>query len=131
MSKPNKAKIQTSGKQEPLNNAFAGAFTGLGPLPTGPEPSTPLQPAKAAPVKKGRVLLRRETAHRGGKAVVVIYDFDAKVSNEALEELARTLKKKLGVGGVVHEREVEIQGDKTAAVRSALEEMGYKVGGVR
>jgi len=33
-----------------------------------------------------RVVLRRETAHRGGKTVIVVHDFPPQVSNAQIEQ---------------------------------------------
>ena len=67
----------------------------------------------------------RETAGRRGKGVTTI--FDIPLAEEALEDLAATLKQKCGTGGTVKEGRIEIQGDQRERIVSVLEAMGYKV----
>jgi len=100
----------------------------LGSLPDAP---SILEPAKSQkPHRLGRVILRRETAHRGGKAVIVIYDFPPALSEAQLDGLAKRLRQALGTGGTVKERTIEMQGDQPAKVRAFLENEGYQVAGV-
>jgi translation initiation factor 1 len=94
------------------------------------------EPASKALKSRGRLVLRRETKHRAGKAVIVISgfselrDFDAK----ATDALAKELKQQLGCGGAVEvtngKREVILQGDKAANVASLLRARGFRVDGV-
>ncbi|MDD5349738.1 MAG: translation initiation factor [Chthoniobacteraceae bacterium] len=132
MSRPNKSKISTSA--QPGGGLFQ-AFSGLemGGLPSGPEAGEP-QPAaqpEAAPSKRGRVVLRRETAHRGGKTVLVIDGFDLALDADFLENLAKRLRSACGCGGCVKERTIELQGDQPARVREKLVAEGFRVAGER
>src|SRR4051794_4213078 len=73
-------RIEVNPEQPGLNSAFAQIS--IPDPPPGPEapltaPPEPAPVAKASP--KGRVVLRRETAHRGGKAVVIVHDFDSRI----------------------------------------------------
>lgn len=99
-----------------------------------PFPEKKLQDVEAffskLPEKKGRVILERQTAHRGGKIVTIIKDFQEMISNDAIESLARQLRKECGVGGTVRERQIEIQGEKIAQIRKILQDYGFKVAGV-
>jgi translation initiation factor 1 len=81
--------------------------------------------------KPGRVLLRRETAHRSGKTVVVVYDFATHLPGSVIERTAKRLRTACGAGGTVKDRMIEIQGDQVAKVRATLEAEGFVVGGVR
>ncbi len=126
-----KKKIETSGAQNPLaglGDAFAGM--NLPDLPAG-------EPAKASakpeePLwKMGRVVLRRETANRGGKTVVVVDDFATHLPASVIETVAKKLRAACGCGGTVKERRIEIQGDQPAKVRAILEGEGFQVAGVR
>lgn len=115
-----------------LGQALSGLD--LGPLP--PAPAPPPAPAKSAanepvkPRKLGRVVLRRETAHRGGRTVIVIHDFPTNVTLPALNDLARELRHAIGTGGTVRERTIEMQGDQPAKIRAFLERAGFQVAGV-
>ncbi len=104
------------------NNPFA-SLSSEG-LPPGPD--TPSKPAKL-----GRVVLRRETAHRGGKTVIVVHDFAAQISAAKIEELGTKLKKACGCGGTVKGREIEVQGNQPAKIRALLEAEGFIVAGER
>lgn len=125
MSRP-KERISVSGPQEGLNNAFAGLS--IGGLPDGPELSVQ---AEAVSTKPGRVVIRRETAHRGGKTVLVIDGFGLQHPEEAIEELGRRLRAACGCGGTRRGRVIELQGDKPAKVRALLEADGFVVVGER
>ena len=100
--------------------AFAQA-----PAPAKP---APIEPPK--PKKLGRVVLRRETAHRGGRTVIVIHDFPPAMTKPALEDLARDLRHAIGTGGTLRERTIEMQGDQPAKIRAFLEKVGFQVAGV-
>ena len=90
----------------------------------------PGSPAADEPVwKMGRVLLRRETAHRGGKTVVLVYDFASHLPVSIIEKIAKKLRTACSTGGTVKERTIEIQGDQVAKVRETLEAEGFMVGG--
>ena len=114
-----------------LQNPFA-ALNAAG-LPPGPAEIAPppTAPAPEKPARRGRVVLRRETAHRGGKAVTIVGDVPAEVSDDELAAIARHLRKSCGTGGTVRGREIEIQGDRPGQVRELLEELGFRAAGVR
>jgi translation initiation factor 1 len=111
---------------------FGDALAGLklGPLPEGPPQPQPVGPRETKIRKLGRVILRKETAHRGGKAVIVIYDFPPTVTQSELEDLAKHLRQSIGTGGTVRDRTVEIQGEHAPKIRSILEKAGWCVTGV-
>lgn len=94
--------------------------------PTGPRDVAP----KAGPNPGGlpplgqRINVRREIAARGGKTVTALWGFQS--SEKQLDELAKGLKKSLGVGGTAKDGRVEVQGDKVQAVLAWLEKAGYK-----
>jgi translation initiation factor 1 len=124
-----KPRIELNPAQGGLNAAFAGLS--LPGLPEGPGPAAEHPPAGAAPSKRGRVVLRRETAHRGGKAVLIVHDFASHITEEEIAALAKRLRAACGCGGTVHEREIELQGEPVAKVRALLESEGYQVAGVK
>jgi translation initiation factor 1 len=80
--------------------------------------------AKSANVN-GIIRVRNEVKGRRGKTVTVINGFDQEESQ--LKLLASKLKRKCGCGGTVKDRNIIIQGDKRSAVKSYLEEWGFKV----
>ena len=125
---PKKDKIQlSSGPPADLNNAFASLrVEGLPHGAAAPSPSL----ATARKPALGRVVLRRETAHRGGKTVIVIHDFAPSIPLSLIEELARRLRNACGCGGTTRQRAIELQGNQPAKIRSLLEEEGFKVAGI-
>lgn len=120
-------KIPVSQSQQPLAvNPFAGLA--LEGLPPGSEAPQAPNPAGTGP--RGRVVLRREKAHRGGKTVVVVDGFDPALSDEAIREFARRARQACGCGGTVSGRAIELQGDDSARVRRFFELEGFRVAGV-
>jgi translation initiation factor 1 len=107
-------------------------FAALGGNPQAAEPAAPPTNTKGAE-RKGRLVLARETKHRGGKAVVVIRGFATLphwTETEA-DELARELKQALGTGGTVEAGPtILIQGDRPAEVAAWLRGQGFRVEGV-
>jgi translation initiation factor 1 len=110
-----------------LHNPFAGLQ--IDNLPLG-DSTPPLPPAKMK-TALGRVVLRKETAHRGGKIVIVIHDFAPYISNKSIEDLGRKLRSACGCGGTTRQRTIEIQGNQVDRIRSLLEEEGFRVAGVK
>ena len=128
------------------SNPFAmlGEVDALKNLPTPPEPEKPRPVAEAPrpakppkpvipPGSRGRLILRREKKDRGGKTVVVVYGFTELPGANAvmIGDLAKELKGKLGVGGSFDRQEIVLQGDRPAAVCALLEELGFRVDGVK
>jgi translation initiation factor 1 len=109
-----------------IGNALAGLT--FDALPAGPATSQPVEPQKGR--RLGRVVLRKETAHRGGKVVIVVHDFPPTTTLSELEALAKGLRQALGTGGTVKDRTIEMQGDLPEKVRSFLEAAGYQVAGL-
>lgn len=70
-----------------------------------------------------------EKKGRGGKTATIIEGFD--ISDEEIDEIARSLRKKLGTGGSARGGEILIQGDRQADVIRLLKEMGFKVKGLK
>jgi translation initiation factor 1 len=122
-----KKRIETSGPQSPLA-ALGDAFAGV-KLPDLPA-AAPAKPPERV-WKMGRVVLRKETAHRGGKSVIVVDDFATHLPASVIESMAKKLRAACGCGGTVKERRIEIQGDQPAKIRAILEGEGFEVAGVK
>jgi translation initiation factor 1 (eIF-1/SUI1) len=65
--------------------------------------------------------------------VVVIYGFTELpgANSVMIGNLAKELKGKLGCGGSFDRQEIVLQGDRAAAVSALLEELGFRVDGVK
>src|SRR5271155_4927979 len=111
-----------------LNNPFADLQIDNLPLGESSPPSSASPPKAGSAL--GRVVLRRETAHRGGKIVIVIHDFAPFISNQSISDLGRKLRSICGCGGTTKQRTIEIQGNQVDRIRSLLEQEGYRVAGV-
>ena len=70
-----------------------------------------------------KLRLAMERAGRGGKTVTIVRGFIG--SQEELEELCKTLKQKIGVGGSAKEGEIILQGDHRPKVAELLKSLGY------
>jgi len=154
MSRPkdNRKKLDVVRSAPPLHNAFA-ALDGLDALknlpapPPEPEPEPDRAPVEKTPRSihakppkpayeknsRGRLILRREKKDRGGKVVVVVSGFSELPGANAvmIGNLAKELKGKLGCGGSFDRSEIVLQGDRAAAVNALLEELGFRVDGVK
>lgn len=131
-------RVQFNIEESPeFNNPFANLE--IDRLPLGelrkrdPKPAQPARPDAvfSSGVKLGRVVLRRETAHRGGKTVVVIDQFAPNISLKQIEALAKKLRNACGCGGTTKERSIELQGNQIEKIRQLLEQEGFRVAGVR
>jgi translation initiation factor 1 len=151
MSRPKEShkKVDVSRPTAPLqHNPFAmlGEFDALKDLPAPPEPEPdkpPRSPGSAKPAKtpkpaipknsRGRLILRREKKDRGGKVVVVVSGFAELpgANSVMIANLAKELKGRLGCGGSFDRQEIVLQGDRCAAVNALLEELGFRVNGVK
>lgn len=115
--------------------ALAQKVAAVAPDAPAPVAESEPKPAKEAkPQRLGRLVLRRETKHRGGKTVVVISGFAAlrEHGDAKLSDLEKHLKNRLGCGGTVDfgTRELLIQGDRPDELATLLRALGYEVAGV-
>lgn len=124
MAREKKQRIATDAAAELRTNPFASLD--LGPLREGPN-----VPAAATPAPKiepaERLLLRRSTAHRGGKTVLVLEGFSPTWNTTKLENLLRELKASLGCGGRVEARTLELQGELADRLIPLLESRNFTV----
>lgn len=110
-------------------SAAPGENSGVG------APASPRSRVPGAPRALGRVVLRRETKHRGGKTVIVVSQLGSLpgFTRPDAEALVAQLKRRLGCGGTVEARdddlELVLQGDRAAAVAALLRELGFRVDG--
>jgi translation initiation factor 1 len=119
----------------PRNNPFAGlradAFPKPGKPPVPAAPATAAGPAavspEPAPVRRGKLRVRREKRSKG-KLVTVIDGFDQDADEEVMT-LVAALRRALGVGGLVTETALELQGDQRQRAAAWLQERGYRVTG--
>ena len=95
-----------------------------------PVDDTP-DPVESAPATES---VQREPLHviierkgRKGKTATIIEGFTG--SDEALEELAKTLKQRLGTGGSARGGEILIQGERKNDVIAILQSLGFKTKG--
>jgi translation initiation factor 1 len=129
MAKKQKLDLTPSGAG--LNNPFAALeASGLPAGPGTPPATAPANPEPYKPSKLGRVVLRREKAHRGGKTVIVVHDFAPHIGARYIETLAGKLKAACGCGGTAKDRTIEVQGDQPGRIRTLLEQEGFRVAGV-
>lgn len=120
-------KIPVSAPQNPLQSPFAALQ--MDGLPEGQE-ITPEPAPEKVDTKRHRIVLRKEKAQRGGKTVIVVSQLPTHLSPPELENLLKAARKSLGCGGALNGRELEIQGDQAARVRTFFEGQGFVVGGV-
>jgi len=73
----------------------------------------------------GIVRLARETKGRGGKGVTLVSGVPLPAAE--LEALCRELKRRIGTGGTVKERVIELQGDHRDACEQLLASRGWTV----
>ena len=124
MPREKKERIATEAAAELRTNPFASLD--LGPLREGPITTTTASPsAKKEP--KERLILRRSTAHRSGKTVLVLEGFSPAWNEAKLDDLLRELKASLGCGGQIKGRTIEIQGDQPDRLQPLLESRGFLV----
>lgn len=93
------------------------------PVDNTPEPSSPIKSTEPSQKESLRIVIDRKG--RKGKTATIIEGF--KGSDTALEQLAKTLKQRLGTGGSARGGEILIQGDRKNDVADILLALGYKV----
>jgi len=122
-----KPKISTDAAPVLSSNPFAGLGGVLGELPAGEPIADPPkkagEPAEVSPpLLRGKIVVRREKKGRGGKTATIIEGL--RVPAETLDEMARTLRRKLGCGAHVEGVTIVVTGAQTERVRSWLEGQG-------
>lgn len=130
MSRKKSRKPTDGGDRSLTQNPFGALSEQLGDLPAGSASSlnatdqaTSRRDQKNA--KRGRVDIIRETAHRGGKMVTVVANFQG-IGLLEKQELAKQIQKTCAVGGTVKDGRIEIRGDLREQVKAILEEAGFQ-----
>jgi translation initiation factor 1 len=122
-----KKRIPTNDEPFVWNSPFAS----LKNVELPPAPDARVSGGRAGAVPKvpkkdrGRVDIKRQTAHRGGKTVTVISGFLG-MSLAEKERLATEIQKACGAGGTVKGGQIEIQGDKRVEVARILTNAGFR-----
>ena len=134
MARENKQRIATDAAAELRTNPFAqleiqgrelaslGRDTRPACPPTSKRPGEP-----PGPTVKEKLLLRRSTAHRGGKTVLVLEGFSPAWNTPKLEALLHELKTSLGCGGKIEDRALELQGEMADRLMPLLESRSFTV----
>jgi len=76
---------------------------------------------------KEKLLLRRSTAHRAGKTVLILEGFSPAWTTFQLESLLHELKSTLGCGGKIEDRHLELQGELTDRLLPLLEARNFTI----
>lgn len=119
----NPKRIPTDGGSILTQNPFAALSSiGLPPAPTN-DPS--VIRASKPQQNRGRVDIKRTTAHRGGKTVTLVTGFVG-IGLLEKEKLAKQMQKSCGTGGTVKDGNIEIQGDQRDQVARILTEAGFR-----
>lgn len=117
---------QSKGKGESGISTPFSALNELSGLPEGSlEPARPTSRRDRKNTTRGRLNITREFAHRGGKIVTVVSNFQG-ISLGEKQELARKIQKSHGVGGTVKDGRIEIRGDLREEIKVILEEAGFQ-----
>ncbi|MDE5849981.1 MAG: translation initiation factor [Muribaculaceae bacterium] len=109
------------------------ALASLSGLPEGgaaddtSEDNTVMRTQSEVTQQKSPLHVLIEKKGRGGKTATIIEGFE--ISDDEIDDIAQTLKKKLGTGGSSRGGEILIQGDRKADVVRLLKEMGFRVKG--
>jgi len=94
-------------------------------LPEGTPRSAPAVTTPAVDRRfAGKLVVAKTRKGRGGKTVTTVRGIDA--TGEALESIARELKKALGCGASVESGEIVVQGEQEGRVASWLESQGAR-----
>jgi len=124
MSRKKERKPTDGGDSSLTQNPFGDLSDKLGNLPAG-SMSPPTSRRDRKNTRRGRVDIIRETAHRGGKVVTVVKNFQG-IGLPEKQDLAKQIQKICGVGGTVKDGQIEIRGDLREEVKRILEEAGFR-----
>jgi translation initiation factor 1 len=120
-----KERVSTNATPELRTNPFAALVIQGRESASIDRDTRPGQPPD--PAAKEKLLLRRSTAHRGGKTVLVLEGFSPAWPAAKLESLLHGLKTSLGCGGKIENRTLELQGDLADRLIPLLESREFSV----
>lgn len=126
MAREKKQRIATEAAPPLRINPFA-ALEISGRAPASGATGVPSDPDRSAPAPAERLLLRRSTAHRGGKTVLVLEGFSPAWSATKLASLLQELKTTLGCGGKIEDRHLELQGELADRLIPLLASRGFVI----
>lgn len=126
MAREKRQRIATGSAPALQTNPFAALEIHGRESPPGDTGVAPIM-EQSTVSRKERLLLRRSTAHRGGKTVLVLEGFSPLWTASKLHELLHELKAKLGCGGKLEGRTMEIQGEQADRLESLLTSRGFSV----
>ena len=106
-------------------DALSAARNNFQESPKEPELSSEPPRASSTLPQKGVVSVIIDKKGRNGKTATIIEGLS--IPQNEVEELARSLKQKLGVGGSVREGEILIQGNHKEKVVNFLQKLNFKV----
>ena len=118
-----KKRIPTDGGSKAWGSPFE-SLTDLN-LKAVPPPPPPSIDPPASKKNRGRVDIIRQTAHRGGKTVTVVTNFQS-VGPDEKERLRKEMQKICGAGGTIKEGRIEIQGDHRDTIARILTDAGFR-----
>lgn len=122
-------RISIDGGNDLAANPFAAlSGEGLPDAKPAPAPTKP-EPAKSNKTRKrGRVDLERQKGGRGGKIVTILSGEGMNLTGpQELDAMLKHFKTRLGCGGKVQSKTIELQGDVRDAVEPELTQRGYRV----
>ncbi|MCM1310575.1 MAG: translation initiation factor [Bacteroides sp.] len=105
-----------------MANDWQDALKSLMDGNTLPEGQSP-EPETKRPTPKSNLAIALERKGRAGKVATIISGFGA---DDDIQQVAATLKSRLGTGGSARGGEILIQGDRRDDVRRLLTQLGYK-----
>ncbi len=126
MAREKKQRIATDAVPAALANPFA-ALKIQGREPGPEDINVPPFAQSPTPQTKERLLLRRSTAHRAGKIVLLLDGFSPAFSAADLADLLHSLKTNLGCGGKIENRTLELQGELADRLVPLLETRGFSI----
>jgi len=125
MPRDKKQRIPVEASPELRTNPFAALDLRGRDLPPGGS-GVPAVTKQSTPPNE-KLLLRRSTAHRAGKTVLILEGFSPAWSTSKLKSLLHELKSTLGCGGKIEDRTLELQGELADRLIPLLESRRFVI----